>query len=431
MGASPPPAINYRDLLTGDSRDFGASLGNWTASGATLTRDTVYKVTGTGFNASAKAAMSNAAHYIDCAIPGTFRAGVEYWAVVFLSIEETAGTHGVYVALGLQGTDAASNGWVIFPYTGAPTTGNGKFTAVAVRWRPSATRTGVTLRLTATDATLSTWHLGLARVLRIPQGDYAGGPPVLLNPSSDMGTIVPIITSSRSTISPWVGAGAGLVLSASGSADIGSSDGNSGFGVSGPRAARAAYVYTVHAIGDLIDAGINFETGVDYVGINMSEKNATTLQVYADVSTGYMLELRDRGTGKGWANSRDGITQGKIEDSFQWDFRLAGALTVSTDVAAYFQVPAKCIIDEVRVHVGAAPTGASVLVDVNIGGTTIFTTQANRPTIAVSTTDATSGTPDGGIAVAKNSVLSVDVDQIGSVIAGSNLVVFVRGRLIW
>lgn len=77
----------------------------------------------------------------------------------------------------------------------------------------------------------------------------------------------------------------------------------------------------------------------------------------------------------------------------------------------------------VRASVGLAPTGASLIIDINIDGTTIFTTQANRPTIAAS------GNTSGKVinmdvsTVPVNSYLTVDIDQIGSTIAGSDLTV--------
>jgi hypothetical protein len=60
-------------------------------------------------------------------------------------------------------------------------------------------------------------------------------------------------------------------------------------------------------------------------------------------------------------------------------------------------------------------------VDVNKNGTTIFTTQANRPTIAIGANTAL-GTPDI-TALAQNDYLTFDVDQIGSTVAGANLTV--------
>lgn len=102
-------------------------------------------------------------------------------------------------------------------------------------------------------------------------------------------------------------------------------------------------------------------------------------------------------------------------------FNVSGTLTVGTGVARFY-LPFACTILNVIVSVGTAPTGAAVIVDVNKNGITIFTTQANRPTIAVSTNADTSSVPDV-TAMAVNDYFTVDIDQIGSTVAGANLVV--------
>lgn len=73
----------------------------------------------------------------------------------------------------------------------------------------------------------------------------------------------------------------------------------------------------------------------------------------------------------------------------------------------------------VKIYADTAPTGATLIVDINKNGTTIFTTQANRPTIAIDGNAADSGTPDV-TAVAKGDRLSYDIDQVGSTVAGGN-----------
>ena len=73
----------------------------------------------------------------------------------------------------------------------------------------------------------------------------------------------------------------------------------------------------------------------------------------------------------------------------------------------------------VKVYADTAPTGATLIVDVNKNGTTIFTTQANRPTIADGGNADDSGTPDVTAAAAGDR-LSYDIDQIGSGDAGGN-----------
>jgi hypothetical protein len=88
-------------------------------------------------------------------------------------------------------------------------------------------------------------------------------------------------------------------------------------------------------------------------------------------------------------------------------------------------LPFDCRIVDVRTMVGTAPTGASILVDVNKNGTTIFTTQGNRPSIAASGNASSAAVPDVTTASAGD-YLTVDVDQVGSSVAGADLVVVVR-----
>jgi hypothetical protein len=80
----------------------------------------------------------------------------------------------------------------------------------------------------------------------------------------------------------------------------------------------------------------------------------------------------------------------------------------------------------IRASVGTAPAGASILVDVNINGTTIFTTQANRPAIAAAANTSGKVTNMDVTTVTNGQYLTIDVDQIGSSTAGSDLTVQVE-----
>jgi hypothetical protein len=73
-----------------------------------------------------------------------------------------------------------------------------------------------------------------------------------------------------------------------------------------------------------------------------------------------------------------------------------------------------------RISVGTAPTGAAVICDINKGGTTIFTTQSNRPQIAAAGNTGTTTAFDV-TTWADGEYLTVDIDQIGSTVAGSDL----------
>jgi hypothetical protein len=107
-----------------------------------------------------------------------------------------------------------------------------------------------------------------------------------------------------------------------------------------------------------------------------------------------------------------------------WPFFTAGPLVVKVGRhRIYNDTGVALTILGVRATCGVAPTGASVIVDVNKNGTTIFTTQANRPAVAAA--GATSGkvTNMNVVALANGDYVTVDVDQIGSTLPGEDLVV--------
>jgi hypothetical protein len=74
-------------------------------------------------------------------------------------------------------------------------------------------------------------------------------------------------------------------------------------------------------------------------------------------------------------------------------------------------------------EVGTAPTGADLIIDLqkNGGSNNLYTTQANRPTVAATTTTSTTTLPDV-VNLLSTDYLTVDIDQIGSSVAGGYLV---------
>jgi hypothetical protein len=109
-------------------------------------------------------------------------------------------------------------------------------------------------------------------------------------------------------------------------------------------------------------------------------------------------------------------------------FSIPGTLTVGTGMARLY-FPRACTIINVIASVGTAPTGASVIFDVNKNGTTIFTTQGNRPTITASAFVDTSSVPDV-TSIAAGEYLTVDLDQIGSTVAGADATVSIEVRVV-
>jgi hypothetical protein len=102
-------------------------------------------------------------------------------------------------------------------------------------------------------------------------------------------------------------------------------------------------------------------------------------------------------------------------------FTVVGTLVVASGAIRLYNATGSAkTISKVFLSVSTAPTGATIIADINKNGTTIFTSQANRPTIAVSgftgsTTTINVPTWDA------DEYLTLDVDQIGSTIAGANL----------
>jgi hypothetical protein len=104
-------------------------------------------------------------------------------------------------------------------------------------------------------------------------------------------------------------------------------------------------------------------------------------------------------------------------------FTVPGVLSVGSGQER-FRIPSAGSLKTIATTLASAPTGASVIVDVNVNGVSIFAAApANRPTIAVSTTD--SGPVTVTTSVAAGDVVTVDVDQIGSTLPGSYLMVIV------
>lgn len=107
---------------------------------------------------------------------------------------------------------------------------------------------------------------------------------------------------------------------------------------------------------------------------------------------------------------------------------VTGALTVTTGKSRV-SMRAAYTVESIVADINTAPTGASVILDVNKNGTTLFTTQANRPTIAAAAFTSSATQPDV-LTFGVGDYLTVDVDQIGSIVAGSDMTVNIRLRRI-
>jgi hypothetical protein len=103
-------------------------------------------------------------------------------------------------------------------------------------------------------------------------------------------------------------------------------------------------------------------------------------------------------------------------------FTVSGGLVIGSGVLR-LPIDGEYLIVGVRATVNTAPVGDDLILDVLKNGTTIFTTTANRPTIADGDNDnGLSAEPDDN-EIEAGDYLTVDIAQVGSGTAGSDLVV--------
>lgn len=100
---------------------------------------------------------------------------------------------------------------------------------------------------------------------------------------------------------------------------------------------------------------------------------------------------------------------------------IPGTLAVGAGTSRVYFVSAATITNVVA-SVGTQSTGASIIFDVKKNGATIFTTTANRPTIAVGTNADLSSVPDVAT-LSSGDYLTVDIIQVGSTAAGADAII--------
>ena len=103
------------------------------------------------------------------------------------------------------------------------------------------------------------------------------------------------------------------------------------------------------------------------------------------------------------------------------------ALTTGTNKVR-FRMPFAATLLAVRANVNTAPTGSTLVVDINEAGTSVLGTKLSIDATESSSTTATSAATITDSSLADDAEISVDIDQIGSTVAGAGLKVslFVR-----
>lgn len=130
-----------------------------------------------------------------------------------------------------------------------------------------------------------------------------------------------------------------------------------------------------------------------------------------------------------YAKDNDGVVRPLDMSWENCPFSHVGALTVKTGTSRYPIKGGTFQIQTIAAALNTPATGSTAIVDVNKNGASIYGTQANRPTFPVSVNNATVGAHTA-TTVADGDYLTIDIDQIGSTVAGSDLTVVVRMQRI-
>ena len=102
------------------------------------------------------------------------------------------------------------------------------------------------------------------------------------------------------------------------------------------------------------------------------------------------------------------------------------ALTAGT-AKVTFRMPYAMTLTGVRASVTTAPTGSTLVVDINEGGTSILSTKLSIDATEKTSTTAANAAVISDSALADDAEITIDIDQIGSTIAGAGLKVTLIG----
>jgi hypothetical protein len=103
------------------------------------------------------------------------------------------------------------------------------------------------------------------------------------------------------------------------------------------------------------------------------------------------------------------------------------ALTTGT-AKVTFRMPFAFNLAAVRSSVTTAPTGAALVVDINEAGSTILSTKLSIDATEKTSTTAATPAVISDATLADDAEITIDIDQIGSTIAGAGLKVYLIGR---
>ena len=102
-------------------------------------------------------------------------------------------------------------------------------------------------------------------------------------------------------------------------------------------------------------------------------------------------------------------------------------IAVATGVVT-FRMPYAFTVTEVRASATTAPTGATITVDINESGSTILSTKLTIDATEKTSETAATAAVISDSALADDAEITIDIDQVGSTLAGAGLKVYIIGK---
>jgi hypothetical protein len=102
------------------------------------------------------------------------------------------------------------------------------------------------------------------------------------------------------------------------------------------------------------------------------------------------------------------------------------AITTGT-AKVTFRMPYAFTLTAVRASVTTAPTGSTILIDINEGGSTILSTKLMIDASERTSTTAATPAVISDSSLADDAEMTIDFDQVGSTIAGAGVKVYLIG----
>ena len=142
-----------------------------------------------------------------------------------------------------------------------------------------------------------------------------------------------------------------------------------------------------------------------------------------------------------WDDSADKLTYLALGDGvaidgttiYAQDWFVIAASDESTDLATgtnkvYFRMPYAGTLLAVKATVNTAPTGSTLICDINEAGTSVLGTKLSIDASEKTSDTAASAATITDSALADDAEITIDIDQVGSTVAGKGLKVYLKVR---